>query len=77
VQRLGGENFVSYDLLLEKRRNKTSVNLIKHEAAVKMNYTKTCKNFYTFLQKKKIFSKQYSHTESVFFKSNNKPNLIT
>jgi hypothetical protein len=34
-------------------RNKSSINLIKGGIAVKMNYTYTCKDFYTFVLKEK------------------------
>jgi hypothetical protein len=74
VQRLGGASFVSYELLLEKRIQQ---NLINHETAVKVNYTDTCKNFYTFLWKEEDILEEHSQTERSFvFNSYNKPNFF-
>ena len=71
VQQFGGASFVSYEPLMEKRHNKTSVNLMKHEAAVKMNYTNTCKNVYTFLLREEdILEAAQSNRKYVFFSLN-------
>jgi len=55
---------------------KTRVNLTKHETAVKMNYTNTCKNVYTFLLKEEDILEATQSKRKCFFNSNNKPNLI-
>jgi hypothetical protein len=57
-------------------RNKSSVNLIKIEIAVTMNCKYTCKDFYVFVSREKVSSKQQSKTQSMFLNANNGPKLI-